>query len=146
MDLPRLAAQLWPWIARLFMAQGTYTPTYIGLTSAGTTTYAANGQIGYYLRLGPLCYVQGHIVWTAATGTGTAAISLPITAAAGTNRDGTIVIYTYNVTIGSFTPQAAINPATAYFTMWQPQNNAASGNITVEAAGEVIFSGWYFVE
>lgn len=124
----------------------SYTPTYSGATTEGVTTYAANGQIGRYVRFGPLVYVQGYVRWTAATGTGNARVSLPIVAAAGTNRDGVLTIWTYNVTIGTFTPQALIQQGAQVFNLWTPANNAVSTPIAVEAAGEIAFGGWYLVE
>jgi hypothetical protein len=56
---------------------GTWTPTVVGGTTGGTTTY--NTQQGYYTRVGNLIYVEGFIIITAATGTGNAVFSLPFT-------------------------------------------------------------------
>lgn len=54
--------------------EGTWTPTLYGSTSAGSTTYASQGQYGYYTKIGNLVYCQGYIAITAATGTGYAII------------------------------------------------------------------------
>jgi hypothetical protein len=51
-----------------FGETGTFTPTLIGASTAGTTTY--NGQQGYYVRVGNLVTVYGFVSLTAATGTG----------------------------------------------------------------------------
>ena len=48
--------------------EGTWTPTLIGGTSAGTTTY--NGRSGDYTKIGNTVRVGFYISFTAATGTG----------------------------------------------------------------------------
>ena len=52
--------------------EGTWTPSYLGLTSAGTTTYGVNK--GIYVKVGQMITVTGVMTWTAATGTGGAAL------------------------------------------------------------------------
>src|SRR5947207_5568197 len=59
----------------IYYAKGTYLPTYLGTTTPGVTTYTT--QEGYYTRIGNLVFVNGLVVWTAATGTGSGLISLP---------------------------------------------------------------------
>lgn len=54
---------------------GIYTPTYLGLTTPGVTTYTT--QVGRYMRIGQLVIVSVFLNWSAATGTGIAIISLP---------------------------------------------------------------------
>jgi|SRR5215831_2880235 len=51
---------------------GTWTPTLTGASVAGTTTYTT--QQGYYTIVGNIVYIEGVIVITAATGTGTALV------------------------------------------------------------------------
>jgi len=64
--------------------QGTWTPTIVGGSVAGSTTYVA--QNGYYTRIGNIVYVQGFINISAATGTGDATIgALPFTIKNQTN-------------------------------------------------------------
>lgn len=48
--------------------EGTFTPTFIGGTTAGTTTYTL--QQGIYRRIGNLVYCHVSITTTASTGTG----------------------------------------------------------------------------
>ncbi|MGK5595690.1 MAG: beta strand repeat-containing protein [Parachlamydiaceae bacterium] len=50
--------------------EGTFTPTLIGQTTAGTTTYTA--QNGYYTRIGNQVTIWGSVQGSAATGTGNA--------------------------------------------------------------------------
>lgn len=53
-------------------AYGTWTPTLIGGSTAGSTTYTT--QVGQYHRIGNLVWLQGTISISAATGTGDAKI------------------------------------------------------------------------
>jgi len=58
--------------------EGTWAPTYLGLTTAGTTTY--NVSNGLYVKVGQMVTVTGLLVWSSATGTGSAALGgLPFT-------------------------------------------------------------------
>ena len=55
----------------------SYTPTLVGESTAGTTTYTS--QVGFWMRIGNSVTVQFRIATTAATGTGIMDISLPST-------------------------------------------------------------------
>src|SRR5262245_48178750 len=70
-----LAPFLLPWLLRDLYVVSTWTVTYVGGTTAGVTTYSL--QDGKYIRIGSLVIFTGAVVWTAATGTGDARISLP---------------------------------------------------------------------
>jgi hypothetical protein len=48
--------------------EGTWTPTFIGSTTAGTATYT--GQLGTYTKIGNRVYIRGFVGWSAHTGTG----------------------------------------------------------------------------
>ncbi len=59
-------------------ATGTWTPTVIGSATAGTTTYTT--QVGFYIRVFNMVYVEATLVITGATGTGNASFgALPFT-------------------------------------------------------------------
>ena len=124
----------------------SYTPTYEGGTTPGVTTYAANGQIGRYVRMGPLVFFYGRIQWTAATGTGQARISLPTTPVNTTNLFSSLSVDVNNVTFANSTPTGVLTPGVAYFFMRSPLTNAASTDVAIEAAGVVNFAGFFEVE
>ena len=68
-------------------AQGSWTPTIAGGSTAGTQTYAANGQEGRYVRVGDWVLVLGWAQLSAVDGAAagyTAMRGLPFTPAAGT--------------------------------------------------------------
>lgn len=129
-------------VSRIPYASGTYLPTYLGATTAGATTYTL--QVGGYLRLGRLILAAGIVVWTAASGTGNAIVSLPFTAnpTAGAYQSGSLRLT--GVTFANHTPQMLINPATAYFQMDSPLTNANPTTVAVEAAGNIVFTAVYF--
>lgn len=118
----------------------TYTPTYDG-TTPGTTTYTT--QVGFYVKVGRLIFFWGRVTWTAASGTGTAVVSIPFTSDSTTNSRSTVGVYTTNVTFANGSIQAHIAPSTAFFVMLSPATNAAGTAIAVEAAGDIIFSGFF---
>jgi len=85
--------------------KGTFTPTVIGTTTAGTATYAY--AVGNYVKVGDAVNFQIIISWSAGTGTGNLALSnLPFTAGGSY----------YSVSLGRVDALAltASNIATAY--------------------------------
>lgn len=72
--------------------EGTWTPTLIGGSTAGTTTYSL--QFGYYVKIGSLVWYNFIVSGTAATGTGNAIIqTLPFISKnqSGGNYIGSII-------------------------------------------------------
>lgn len=73
--------------ANNIIAQGSFTPTLEGGTTAGTTTYTT--QLGSYVLIGNIVWVNYRIVITAATGTGNVQIgNLPYTEGISVNWTG----------------------------------------------------------
>ena len=71
-------------------AEGTFTPTIIGLTTAGVGTYSS--QSGSYTKIGNEVYFKLSLAWSAHTGTGAMAVTgLPFTAGAGDSPPVAIV-------------------------------------------------------
>jgi hypothetical protein len=122
---------------------GTYVPTYVGGTTAGVTTYTT--QSGAWVRVGALMVATGTVVWTAATGTGNARISLPLASANVANQNYSGSLRTVNVTFANGTPQIIVVNNSAFFEMQSPLTNAASTTVAVEAAGNIVFTVNYFI-
>lgn len=118
----------------------SYTPTYLGGTTPGTTTYSF--QDGSYIQLGKLLIVRGQVAWTASTGTGNAQISLPV-AASGGNFTGSL--YVNGVTFAAGTPEMLLSSGNSFFTMGSPATNAGPTTVQMEAAGNVIWTVTYFI-
>lgn len=143
-DLERRLRQLEA-VSRIWYDKGTYTPTYVGGTTAGTTTYAANGQVGHWTRIGRMVFFYGRVEWTAATGTGNAQISIPFTAVNTTNLNAAVAVAINNVTFTQGAPTGLVAANTAYFDIRSPITNAGSTVVQIEAAGIVNFSGFFEV-
>lgn len=120
-----------------------YTPTYTGVTTPGETTYTT--QVGFYTRFTDLVFFNGFLVWTAATGTGNVQISTPFTTRNTTNMRYAVTLRYDSITYAGTGAQALLNPGASAFTLTSPNSNASSSAINVEAAGNVVFSGWFTV-
>lgn len=125
----------------LYTPPTAYTPTYVGATTPGVTTYSF--QQGEYVRIGRLVVASGAVVWTAATGTGNARISLPIAGAAGLNQSGSVRVV--SVTFAAGAPQVEF-AGSPYFEMRSPATNAAGTVVAVEAAGNIVFTIVYLID
>jgi hypothetical protein len=139
--LQRRGAVVVPAVSGVLVETDTYTPTYYGLSSAGTTTYST--RQGQYVRIGNLVIAQFNITWTAATGTGNAAISLPYPAAAG--YPFAIPIYTADVTFAATGVMGLVQTGTNYVLLGTPTSNAATATLAVEAAGTIIGTAIYMI-
>lgn len=119
---------------------GSWTPTYLGRTTAGTTSYVARS--GSYTKVGPLVFVQGVVIWNSATGTGQAAIGgLPFTP----NVDAPISLSYSNVTFGSG-KQGILYIIGAESRIGLYASDPAGGpnaSVAVELDGDLRFSGVY---
>jgi hypothetical protein len=121
----------------------TYTPTYTGTATAGTTTYTT--QYGSYIRIGGAVFFTAHVVWTAATGTGAAVISLPIAAKNTSGANWAVTAFSNFVTYGGSGVQGVIVGGQQRVVLASPASNASYTDLAVEAAGTLIVSGWYEV-
>lgn len=109
-----------------------YTPTYIGGTTAGTTTYTT--QQGSYVRFGRLVIAFVNLAWSAATGTGEARISLPVAAASDVALYAGFARYSA-VTWTGTAPQVVLNSGNSYFRMQGVSSDAGATITNIEAAG-----------
>lgn len=117
--------------------KGTYSPTYLGSVTPGATTYTL--QSGAWVRIGSLAVIHGAVVWTAATGTGNAQISLPFTILASNPRaSGSVRVN--GVTFANSAPQVEVDTGLSLFTLQSPLTNAAPTTVAIEAAGNIVFT------
>lgn len=124
--------------------EGTYTPTYEGGSSAGVTTYTT--QAGFYVRSGNMIFFMVRITWTAATGTGNAQVSLPFTAKNTTSKEYAIGVWSSGLTFANGNVVGRILENQAFFTFQSLLTNASPSASAVEAAGDIIASGWYTID
>ena len=140
-----LVARLREALAPYFLSQdtwkasGTRTPTYVGGTTAGVTTYGF--QTAAWVREGNKITDIGQINWSAATGTGEARISLPF-APVGYNVTGSVWLSGVTFVNSTPTPFAGAN---LYFVLDSPLTNAGNTRVQVEAAGSIVWVLTYFI-
>ena len=125
--------------------EGTFTPTIIGTTTAGTATYAY--QLGYYTKVGRMVYIQGYVEWSAGSGSGAGMRmnGLPFTANA--NADSPISCQPSNITASALTivNMTVRGGAAQCSFLEQPVGTGAMGNCAYDSAGSVFFAGTYWV-
>jgi len=128
--------------------EGTFTPTVIGTTTAGTIgTYFA--QTGRYTKVGNIVTVQIYLAYNGGTGTGNLAFAgLPFTianngneyAVAAIGQFDTISLTALNV------PTLFGSPNSARFDLHQfPTGGGATVAVPYDAAGAIMFTSTYFV-
>lgn len=120
--------------ARTFMyyAKGTYAPTYQGGTTGGVTTYVI--QTGTWTQIGNIVIARIVLVWSAATGTGTAQFSLPFPAGSSGSGPARFV----NITFASGSPGVNLASGDSFFTLLSPASNAAGTAVAMEGAGNLV--------
>ena len=126
--------------------EGTFTPTVIGLTTAGTGTYST--QIGKYTKIGRLVTVEVYMDWSAHTGSGNMAFSgLPFTIPAGTGSPGASLGFVSNInfTAGYYLTAYAAASSTAVILQQNLVGGGASGAVPVDTVGSVTYSLTYAV-
>lgn len=129
-----------PYLLRTFYEQAAYTPTYVGGTSAGVTTYST--QEGVYIRIGALVVASVNLVWSAATGTGEVRISLPFTVASSVAISSGFARYSA-VTWTGTAPQVVLNSGTLYLRMQGVSSDAGATIATIEPAGAAAITAIY---
>jgi len=117
--------------------EGTFTPTVIGGTTAGTVSYA--NQQGSYVKTGKVVTVNLAINWASHTGAGQLQISsLPFSSKAGGSAAGNILYSGLEYTATPFNQVTPfIGSSSAYLTLWQQGNNVGYATLPIEAAGVV---------
>jgi hypothetical protein len=127
--------------------EGTWSPTIIGTTTAGTGTYT--NQIGVYTKIGRSVTVNLSLQWNAHTGTGNMRIEgLPFTSA-------NINFINYAATIGSFDgitltalnyPAAEVLQGEARITLIQfPTGGGGVAGIPMDTTGYITLTATYIV-
>ena len=97
--------------------EGTFTPTYFGSTTAGTTTYSS--QSGKYIKVGNKVTLQFFLDVTGATGTGNATFGgFPFAVVQGTAFIGTVMSNGYNY-----------SSSTGWVNFYMASNSANDGRL-----------------
>jgi hypothetical protein len=122
-------------------ATGTFTPTYFGSATAGTTTYGT--QFGTYTRIGNVCFVFIRVSWTAVTGTGNGQVgNLPF--ASLNPSHATMAVMSANIGYTNAGLRAFIGNGIQFLQLFD-QVVGAFGASAIDAAGELIITGAYLI-
>lgn len=127
--------------------EGTFTPTIVGTTTAGTGTYSV--QIGTYTRMGRVVRFNVAITWSAHTGTGNMNIAgLPFTASATANSQP-VSVASSNLTVPvTSTPVAMVSANTATIRMYATPTAGTDASISflaLDTAATLWVAGTYIV-
>jgi hypothetical protein len=126
--------------------EGTFTPTIIGTTTAGTGTYTV--QVGRYTKIGNRVAYNIYLSWSAHTGTGNMQIAaLPFTSANATNALNPQTLWANNLALTALNYlQAYNNPNTAGIVLQQyPVGGGGASNLPMDTAASIMVSGTYEV-
>ena len=127
-------------------AEGTFTPTVIGTSTAGTATYGV--QVGNYTRIGREVLFRIAVAWSGGTGTGNLRVTgLPFTVNANNgncaiacNPASTLAVTAGYDQVTAFTVQN-----TTQIQINEIDFNTASGPIAYDGTGSITFTGNYYV-
>lgn len=115
-----------------YTPETAYTPTYLGASTAGTTTYTT--QEGYYYRIGDIIFAQLNLTWTNATGTGFVRLGgLPYAA----SRTIAFPAWVNNLTFANGSIQGLLQAGNALAQLYSPASNVANTELTMEVAGSI---------
>lgn len=118
--------------------EGTFVPTLIGVTTAGTGTYTT--QEGNYRKMGKLVFASIYLQWTAHTGAGSMRINgLPFACPNLT----AVAIWYNNVTMNAGNFMLGYADSTQVMINQSPTGGGAAQNISMDTAGQVMASCVY---
>lgn len=125
--------------------QGTFSPTVIGTTTAGTVTYIT--QEGRYTKIGNVVYYSIYLAWTGGTGTGNLAVgNLPFQSAIQTNYMQGNVQAGSGLTVSANKIAAAqVNPNTTIMRIVELGTGTGTfGVCAYDAEAAMGITGFYF--
>lgn len=122
--------------------EGTFTPTVVGNTTAGTATYSA--QTGKYTKVGRLVTFNLRVTYTGGTGAGFLRIAgLPF--ATGDVANYSVYAENISLTAGNYPVVASASGVTSIGIDQLPTGGGAANSVAYDAAGDIWISGSYIV-
>lgn len=123
--------------------EGTFTPTIIGTTTAGTGTYSA--QSGKYTKVGNRVSFGIYLAWSAHTGTGNMYVSgLPFTASDASYP--AVSIYQNGITLTlTYAIQGYVNTGTVEVLLSQVNSAGTVALVPLATSGTIFVSGSFTV-
>jgi hypothetical protein len=126
--------------------EGTFTPTIVGTSTAGTATYAANGQVGRYTKIGNRVFFDLYLSWTAHTGTGDLQINgLPLTVQNTTNlnRNYSAILNVVAMTAGNLGAAFSSPNTTTVALRQMPTGGGSVATIPMDTSAQISISGCF---
>jgi hypothetical protein len=126
--------------------EGTFTPTVVGTTTAGTGTYTS--QVGRYTKIGNRVYFNINLDWSAHTGTGNIQVNgLPFTSNATANAVNTVSSYNNNYAITALNiMQCFVSTSATSVTIRQiPVGGGSVATVALDTAAQILLAGHYEV-
>ena len=124
--------------------EGTFTPTIIGTSTAGTGTYTI--QLGRYTKIGNRVQICTVVAWSAHTGSGSMDIGgFPFTSVNVTNLDQIFFGAFSNITYTKTQRYIGLPPNTTRASCGEIDSNSGGTNMPLDTAGYISFTGQYEV-
>jgi hypothetical protein len=124
--------------------EGTFIPTIVGTTAAGTGTYSE--QNGYYTKVGNRVFVNITLVWSAHTGTGNMRVSgLPFTNENVTGNISSPSFYVADLALTALNViQGFVNTGSTQILLYQvPTGGGGSSLVPIDTAATLRVSLQY---
>jgi hypothetical protein len=122
--------------------EGTFTPTIIGGSTAGTGTY--NLQSGSYTKVGRLVSFRLQVFWSAHTGTGGLFVaSLPFTCS-GIGGATIGLLNDISLTASNYAMSDIVDGDTTARFRQYPVGGSTIADVAISNAGNIVLSGTYF--
>ncbi len=126
--------------------EGTFTPSIVGTSTAGTATYAANGRVGRYTKIGNRVFFDIYLSWTAHTGTGNLQIDgLPFTVQNTTNlnRNYTAIFSGVALTAGNIGAAYTAPGSDGIALRQMPTGGGSVAVIPMDTSAQISISGCF---
>ena len=123
--------------------EGTWTPTIVGGTVAGTASYTV--QVGRYTKVGNRVIYQITLSYSSFNGTGQARVSLPFTSSSVTNNNSAPAVRPTNYTLSANCVMGPLVPSgVAYVRLDEvPAGGGTAANAPVDASALLVLAGEY---
>ncbi len=126
--------------------EGTWTPTIIGSTTAGTVNYGG-ARNGRYTKIGRLVQFECYVTWSSGTGTGSLRVSgLPFTTGSGsTYPPVACALESVTLAANNYACPYIANSDTFIYMAQNPTGGGSRTLIDYDAAGEIQLMGTYSI-
>lgn len=124
--------------------EGTFTPTIVGTTTAGTGTYST--QNGRYTKIGNRVCFSLYVVWSAHTGTGNMNVGgLPFTASSGSISSMSIWVSGITLIASNVLTAYGVNGATTIALNQYALGSSAPSAVAMDTNAALMLAGHYDV-